>query len=63
MTARKTTPTQPGIIVSTSIVAGIGGGDIPGERQQHAEGIVLSTAIAAGEAGSQLNHAEAVVVL
>jgi hypothetical protein len=39
MTTTKTAPTQAGIVVSTAIVAGIGG-DIPGERNQHAEAVV-----------------------
>jgi len=29
-----------GIVVSTAITAGIDGGLLPGERQQHAEGLV-----------------------
>ena len=55
-----------GIVVSTAIVAGIGG-DIPGERQQHAEGIIVSTAIVAGIGGGtgegeRNQHAEGIVV-
>ena len=68
MTARKNTPTQAGSAVSTAIVAGIGG-DIPGELQQHAEGIVVSTAIVAGAkdcpsgtCSDPTNHAEGIVV-
>jgi hypothetical protein len=65
MTTPKTLPTQAGIAVSTAIVAGIGG-DVPGERQQHAEGIIVSTAIVAGIGGDipgeRNQHAEGIVV-
>jgi hypothetical protein len=63
MTARKNTPTQAGIVVSTAIVAGAKdctSGNCS-DPTNHAEGIVVATAIAAG--GSSLNHAEALVVL
>jgi phosphotransferase system glucose/maltose/N-acetylglucosamine-specific IIC component len=55
-----------GIVVSKANLAG-NGGDLPGERQQHAEGIVVSTAITAGIGGGDIpgernQHAEGIVV-
>jgi hypothetical protein len=53
-----------GIDVAAAKVAGTGctSGNCA-DPTNHAEGIVVATAIAAGEAGSQLNPAEALVVL
>ena len=57
MTTTKSIPTQPGIAVSTAIVAGI-----DGLTQNHGEGIVVSTPISAGVIGVVLNHAEGIVL-
>lgn len=49
---------QPGIVVSTAIVAG----DCDRLSMNHAEGIVVSTAIVAGDSNRMsLNHAEGLV--
>lgn len=60
MTPTQSIQPQAGILVATTITAGIGVGF--GEREQHAEGIVVSTAIRAGLDGSNLNHAEGIAV-
>jgi hypothetical protein len=64
MTAPKTIPTQPGIIVSTAIVAGRGdcSSGTCSDPTNHAEGIVVSTAIVAGLDGLTQNHGEGIVV-